>query len=168
MSLEAKVASLEAKLAAAEKAKALAVARATAAEARATAAETCVIKAEAKAEVEGAHTKELMKTKLQASYFSCSSQLRGAAWGPRLAAAAQPQRPRRVRVPRPSLRCRGPQHLSSSSACKPELSQKHGRMSLAHEPLYGKYLAAALQQSAFVSVLRRCSMHARRARLCRV
>ena len=43
--------------------------RATAAGARAAAAGACVIGAEAKAEVEGAHTKELMKTKLQASYF---------------------------------------------------------------------------------------------------
>ena len=32
-----------------------------------------MIKAEAKAEVEGAHTKELMKTKLQASYFMLQS-----------------------------------------------------------------------------------------------
>ena len=85
MSLEAKVASLEAKLAAAEKAKALAEVRATAAEARerATAAETCVIKAEAKAEVEGAHTKELMKTKLQASYFMLQSAQGGCFLGVR-------------------------------------------------------------------------------------
>ena len=82
------------------------MARATAAEARATAAETCVIKAEAKAEVEGAHTKELMKTKLQASYFmlqSAQGGCLGSAPGSSSSSSASAATPGASATPQPSV-----------------------------------------------------------------